>query len=316
MDKYEKFYQVARDAIEPNSNQLKEMQIVIWGASEGGKIAYRILSELQLKPEYFVDSKGDGSTSFCDLPVYHPDVIRDKQNTYIIVAIMSYHQEVVDMLWDYGFTYDSYSYLQYGPHYDKEDIVYRSCRIGRYTYGYQGLLSEFCICESIGRFCSINGTARLVNNHALGFVTTHPILDYPFDCTAAEYDRKLENAKKYGKHFNNSPNFHKDYTRDNRSVVIGNDVWIGANAIILPGVNIGNGAVIAAGAVVTKEVPAYAIVGGVPAKVIKYRFSKEAIEAFEKIAWWDWKIEEIKANMELFYQPEKFLAEYKDRMTT
>lgn len=63
-----------------------------------------------------------------------------------------------------------------------------------------------------------------------------------------------------------------------RTIIIGNDVWVASNTIILPGVTIGNGAIIAAGAVVTKDVPAYAIVGGVPAKVIKYRFNEEEIK--------------------------------------
>ena len=72
-----------------------------------------------------------------------------------------------------------------------------------------------------------------------------------------------------------------------------------------------NGAVIAAGAVVTKDIEPYAIVGGIPAKVIKYRFTKEEINRLEEIKWWDWSIEEIEKNIELFYQPEKFLQTIK-----
>ena len=75
----------------------------------------------------------------------------------------------------------------------------------------------------------------------------------------------------------------------------------------MPGVTIGNGAIIAAGAVVSKDVPDYAIVGGVPAKVIKYRFSPEVIKGLLKIKWWDWEMDEIERNISLFYEPEKFL---------
>lgn len=73
---------------------------------------------------------------------------------------------------------------------------------------------------------------------------------------------------------------------ENPPVVIGNDVWVGAKAVVLSGVTIGDGAVVAAGAVVTKDVPPYAIVGGVPARVIKFRFSEDMIQRLQKTAWW------------------------------
>ena len=95
-------------------------------------------------------------------------------------------------------------------------------------------------------------------------------------------------------------------------MVIGNDVWIGANVSILPGVYIGDGAVIAAGAVVTKDVEPYAIVGGVPAKVIRYRFSPKEIYILLKIKWWDWSVEEVERNIELLYDPVKFIAAFLD----
>lgn len=80
---------------------------------------------------------------------------------------------------------------------------------------------------------------------------------------------------------------------------IGNDVWIGAGAIILSGVSVGDGAVIAAGSVVTKDVPRYMIVGGVPAKILRYRFSPEIIKELVRIKWWDWSDETIAANADI-----------------
>lgn len=100
----------------------------------------------------------------------------------------------------------------------------------------------------------------------------------------------------------------------NSKVRIGNDVWIGANAVILPGVTVGDGAVIAAGAVVTKDVKPYSIVGGVPAKLIKYRFEPWQIELLLKLKWWDWPLEKIKENITLFQNPKKFFEEYKDKV--
>lgn len=81
-------------------------------------------------------------------------------------------------------------------------------------------------------------------------------------------------------------------------ILIGNDVWIGNGATILGGVRIGNGGVVAAGSVVVKDVPPYAIVGGNPATVIKYRFPKDVIDKLQRIAWWNWSSEEIAARKE------------------
>lgn len=84
--------------------------------------------------------------------------------------------------------------------------------------------------------------------------------------------------------------------RASRITTIGHDTWLGHGALIKPGVKIGNGAVIGQGSVVTKDVPAYAIAVGNPAKVIRYRFSPEIIEDLQAIAWWDWSYEKIKEN--------------------
>ena len=86
---------------------------------------------------------------------------------------------------------------------------------------------------------------------------------------------------------------------DNRGdIVVGNDVWIGYEAVILAGVTIGDGAVIGARAVVTKDVPPYTIVGGVPARPIRKRFSDENIARLLELKWWDWPEERIAANLE------------------
>ena len=95
--------------------------------------------------------------------------------------------------------------------------------------------------------------------------------------------------------------------------IIGDDVWIGTNVVILPGVHIGQGAIIGAGAVVTKDVPPYACMGGVPARLLKYRFPKETIEKLLKINWSQKDDEWIKNNIELFYDVDKFISEIKNK---
>lgn len=96
----------------------------------------------------------------------------------------------------------------------------------------------------------------------------------------------------------------REYAKDiyaKGPTIIGNDVAIMVDAIILSGVKVGDGAVVGAGAVVTKDVPPYAIVAGNPARIIKYRFCEKQIKALLRIRWWDWTIEEIKEYKEYFY---------------
>ena len=91
-----------------------------------------------------------------------------------------------------------------------------------------------------------------------------------------------------------------EHKSEEERVILGNDVWVGSHVLINGGVHIGNGACIAAGAVVVKDVPPYAIVGGVPAKIIRYRFPKEVIDRLESIQWWNLPIDILKQNIHLF----------------
>lgn len=96
------------------------------------------------------------------------------------------------------------------------------------------------------------------------------------------------------------------YFKEHEHCNIGNDVWIGARAIILDGVCIGDGAIVGAGAVVTKDVPAYAIVCGVPAKILNYRFEQTEIEFMQDFKWWDQDIQWLRENHESFHDVKKF----------
>ncbi len=134
----------------------------------------------------------------------------------------------------------------------------------------------------IGKFCSIAcGAKFLLNsaNHSLTSLST-----YPFPIFFEEWG--LDRA-------------HVADAWDNKGdIVIGNDVWIGYEAVILAGVTVGDGAVIGARAVVTKDVPPYTMVGGVPARPIRKRFSEENIRALLALRWWDWPEERIAAHLE------------------
>lgn len=134
----------------------------------------------------------------------------------------------------------------------------------------------------IGKFCSIAcGAKFLFNsaNHMLSSLST-----YPFPIFFEEWSLDVKNVAN---------------AWDNKGdIIIGNDVWIGYEAIILAGVTIGNGAVIGTRAVVTKDVPPYTIVGGVPAKQIRKRFPEETISALLEIKWWDWPKKKIAQNID------------------
>ncbi|VXB60799.1 CatB-related O-acetyltransferase [Maribacter litoralis] len=131
----------------------------------------------------------------------------------------------------------------------------------------------------IGKFCMIaSGVTFIMNgaNHLSKSIST-----YPFAIFGKDWQHAMD-GKTYP-------------TKGN--TVIGNDVWIGFNATIMPGINIGDGAIIASNATVTKDVPPYAVVGGNPAKVIRKRFSDEGITKLLELKWWNWPIEKITANV-------------------
>lgn len=133
----------------------------------------------------------------------------------------------------------------------------------------------------IGKFCSIAcGAKFLFNcaNHSLKSLSTYT---FPLFYEDWELD-KADVASAW----------------DNKGdIVVGNDVWIGYDAVIMAGVHIGDGAIIGTRAVVTKDVPPYTIVGGIPAKEIRKRFSPEIINLMQDLKWWDWPVEEIKNKL-------------------
>ncbi|NDW08861.1 CatB-related O-acetyltransferase [Dysgonomonas sp. 520] len=130
----------------------------------------------------------------------------------------------------------------------------------------------------IGKFCSIACGAKFIFNSANH--TLRSLSNYTFPLFYDEWD--LDKASV------------TDAWDNKGDIVIGNDVWIGYDAIIMAGVHIGDGAIIGTRAVVTKNVPPYTIVGGVPAKEIRKRFDEDAISKLQKLQWWDWSTDKIR----------------------
>jgi acetyltransferase-like isoleucine patch superfamily enzyme len=302
----EDFLKICSKKISNIKNRLLEKDnIWIYGAGEGGRIIKTILEDADISFEGFIDIRADKIGWIDEYVVKKPEKI-NVERAYFIISLRGYDESAVNTLTSMGIDLQNIYYPVCGEELNKEDVLYKDCRIGRYTYGYEKLLESFPGATEIGRYCSINSTARIWDNHSLDCVTTSPLLDHP---TFMDWDMYLQveqMARKYGKH-NENVKCERSHIRNNKPVVIGNDVWIGANVIILPGVEIKDGAVIAAGAVVTRNVPAYAIVGGVPAKILKYRFDEKIIDELLKIKWWEWPHDKIIENMELLYQPELFV---------
>lgn len=164
----------------------------------------------------------------------------------------------------------------------------RFCEVGARTKVAESSFGDYAyvvndsdiIYTTVGKFCSIAAHTRInPGNHPLERVALSHF---------------TYRSSSYGMGPDDSAFF--DWRRSFRCVM-GNDVWIGHGAVVLPGVKIGNGAAIGAGAVVSKDVPPFAIVVGTPGKVLRYRFLPEIVTALERIAWWDWSHEQLRVGL-------------------
>lgn len=145
-------------------------------------------------------------------------------------------------------------------------------KVGAYSYIRGGRIGSFL--KSVGRYCSFApGITAGDSNHGSDWLSTHPF-QYGAGMVFQAWTKKKDFP------------FKKLRLKKTAWSTVGNDVWVGANAMIMPGVHIGDGAIVGGGAVVTKDVPPYAVVAGVPAKIIKYRFDEETIAKLLELQWW------------------------------
>ena len=172
----------------------------------------------------------------------------------------------------------------------RNEFAKPTTKIGKYNYG--PLAKPNFFVESVGNFCSFARGCDVAQNHLLGAVSNHAFMVTPYVTPYIKNDKQ------------------KQLYHSREKCVIGNDVWIGENALLINGVKIGNGASVAANAVVTKDVPDYAIVGGVPAKLIRYRFDPATIEKLNAIKWWDWPKEKIEECFDDFLNVEEFIRKH------
>lgn len=186
--------------------------------------------------------------------------------------------------------------IMYYFHIIRRRLRYRrySLKMGKHTYGKPVILS-FAGSNSqitIGKYCSIARNVKIIcgSNHHVEWVSTFPF-------------RIL---------FNMPGKYEDGHPFDKGPVEIGNDVWLGDGVTILSGVKIGDGAVLAAGAIVVKDVEPYSVVGGNPARHLKYRFPEEQVKELLKIRWWDWPDDKVVANVHLLSSSrlDEFILQY------
>jgi acetyltransferase-like isoleucine patch superfamily enzyme len=160
---------------------------------------------------------------------------------------------------------------------------------GRHSYGpqpellgFMPWLAKLAMGSRVGNFCALSSGVKFsfLGKHNYNWVSTYPFYDF---YSVWQFEDEV---------------WHMGKPDENRiqakPIIIENDVWVASNVLIKEGVRVGNGAVIAMGSLVTKDVPPYALVGGNPAKVIKFRFTEKQIDELQDLAWWNWPDNEIK----------------------
>lgn len=285
-----------------NIPNIQAKKIIVFGSAQAGISTLFACKKLGLMPSYIVDNNQTkwGQKIF-EWEVHSPENLSKENKDQLIILVASqYYGHISSQLEKMGFSECVHYFFVFRANVNKE----RNCKevngikIGKYTFGYEQHCFPGSTVKSIGSFCSINQTAQFVFNHPTDFISTHtfqycngcigekvpPITGFPI----------IGVANIVGAH----------------SIVVGNDVWIGANTVILPHVRLGNGAIISVGSVVSKDVPDYAIVGGVPARVIRYRFTEEQIEILNRIKWWDWDDGKITENAKYFTDMEAFFDKF------
>ena len=194
-----------------------------------------------------------------------------------------------------------------------EHVQLKNTRLGEFTeiglynfientvmddYSYTG---QFCFIQNarIGKFSNIAAMVRIGPT------------EHPYERPSLHHFTYRQKMYGFSDH-DDEPFFEQ---RESQIATIGHDTWIGHGAIIQPGVTVGDGAIVGSGAIVTKDVPPYAIVVGIPAEIIKYRFPEETIAALQRIRWWDWSYETIKKRLDDFHRDiGQFINKYDERV--
>ena len=277
-------------------------------------MAKRILEEqFCIKPKFIFDD---------NICVFNPTVkpssslveLSYEENKEVVLILTTANPAVHDLLRDKALQYVSelqlldvfFHDLNRGGIWNPKNWKGTIC--GKHSYG--GLCNHPLV-KKVGAFCSFAAGVNVVNNHNIDLISTSPFLvgsggfesvdgfkEIPYEAWKDE-EWYIPGVNPRGK----VPNVHR--------ITIGNDVWLGENVIITNYSDIGDGVVAAAGAVITKPVPSYAIVAGIPARIVRYRYNQEQVAALERIRWWDWDDDIIRERYDDMYMSiDEFIGKY------
>lgn len=295
--------------------KLTNKKLIVFGAGKGGKFVISTLRVLGLSIEFCLDNDiSKYGETVLGVEIRNPKDLKELLSDSIVIIIGSiYFEEIAKQLDQMGFQENVHYFNGLRQQEVKANQRTRTERtihgvtVGKYTYGADQFCFPGTLLKHVGAFTSINEHVLIgMRNHPTSLISTHPFL----------YRKKEQLGGIEGVPFG----FLDEYggviideysSSKNEGIIIGSDVWIGAGAIVLPSVTIGNGVIIGAGALVNKDVPDYAVVGGVPAKIIKYRFNSEEIDILNKVQWWNWSDHKIVENADILKDPSKFFENFK-----
>ncbi len=269
-------------------------EFIIYPFGESGFLTKQILNQQYgIQEKYIIDKK----FSFFNRQIKNVDFLDtiNCKNYVFLVASTNYHNEIESILLSKQIPKNNIINVLHKDNSNKQLNYVGIKSYGPLAYEYNPLI------ESIGAFCSFASGTCAVPNHILNAVTNHGFLfSFGKDNSKRNPDLVLVDNQKY--------NLFEE--KVNKKVKIGNDVWLGQNVIITSGVTIGNGVIAGAGAVITRNVPDYAVVVGVPAKIVKYRFTRDQIKKLNEIKWWDWDLDKIRDCYNDFFDIDFFINKH------
>lgn len=280
---------------------MEAKRAVLFGAGTRGAFAFKKYRDLV---EIIAIADNDSSkwgARWGGIEVVPPRAIKKLAPDRIIVASMQGAPEIYQQLLQIGFSKEQIIFEDCSPKkkelpwYEKYSSLFHT-RVGKHSSG--PICCDHPLIESIGAFCSFAEGVCVHGNHGMQYVSTHPFL------YKGSPNDPIEGVMPYEEYHDASwyvEGVHPKGKIEQRRIHIGNDVWLGRNVVIVNYANIGNGVIAGAGAIITKDVPDYAVVIGVPARIVKYRYKPDQIKALNQIKWWAWDDEKIRERFDDFY---------------
>lgn len=287
-------YQRIRNAIE-QALLAGKRNFIIYPYGEYGVITKQILNDsFGIKEDFIIDNKLSQFNSQIRSLDFCKNLDESRYTVLFTCANPDVYDEVLQNLKQYFAEYNIVEIFEPDLAMCNEEGIKRT-KCGKCSYG---PLTNHWLVESVGAFCSFAPGSDVIENHAVGYISTHPFLFYGGESDAI-HSREWKDVEGEPAYFAGVTPKGDNYKL--QRITIGNDVWLGRNVLITNSANIGNGVIAGAGAVITKDVPDYAVVVGVPAHIIRYRYTQEEVEALNRIAWWEWPDEKIRYYFEDFY---------------